>query len=221
MPTRFRGVASVIVLTLGGLLLATAPVITASAHEFPVSSTPPKNGVLTEIPATFDLTMNEDMLDLGGAGSGFALQIVGSDGLYYGDGCLSVAGATMSTPARLGAPGAYTMRWQIVSIDGHAVSDEYPFTWAPATLTTADTGSPTPPICGVTPTAPPTDAQKESSDPAPAAVAADPATSEAPATTASDASSTTPLWIGGGILAAVAIVTITLIVVERRRGPIV
>lgn len=206
---------------LAPLAVAVGAATSASAHDNATGSTPADGAVLTELPAQFDLTMNEDMLDLGGAGNGFALQIIGPDGLYYGDGCVTVAGPQMSTPAALGAPGAYRMVWQVVSADGHPVSDEYDFSWQPAAETEPSSGSAAAPVCGV----PAPDVTMgtgtgamPSASPAPEASAtADPAPSASPTSSTGSDSDPTPLLIGGGALALAAIAAVVLIVIERRR----
>ena len=107
----------------------------------------------------------------------------------------------MSTAARLGAAGAYTMLYQLVSADGHTVSGEIPFTWAPSGSVTASKGTTTPASC-------PGSTEK----------------AQAPSSgTGSDATrnSTVPLgdvlWIGGVLLAVALAVVVTLVVLTRRR----
>jgi methionine-rich copper-binding protein CopC len=133
-------------------LVAVAPALLlagpASAHNYLVSSTPEQGATLTELPDRFDITTNESLLDLGNSTGAFALQVTDADGLYYGDGCLDVTGPAMSTAAALGAPGTYTVQWQVVSADGHSVSDEFDFEWAPAGVAEESTGSAAPPVCG-------------------------------------------------------------------------
>jgi len=123
-----RRAATATGLAVLAVLLMTSP---ASAHNYLVSSTPAEGEVLTELPAEFSVTTNEALLDLGGSGSGFGLEIRDAAGLYYGDGCVSVEGATMSAAAKLGDPGEYTLVYQLVSADGHTVSDSFAFEWAP------------------------------------------------------------------------------------------
>ena len=103
----------------------------AAAHNGLVESTPTAGETLTALPEAFSVTMNEDLLDLEGEGSGFGLLVRNGDGLYYGDGCVTVDGPTMSAGAVIGEPGEYTVIWQVVSSDGHPASDEFTFTWAP------------------------------------------------------------------------------------------
>ncbi|WNY33876.1 DUF1775 domain-containing protein [Curtobacterium flaccumfaciens] len=129
------GTTAAVAITGGAVLGLAGP---ASAHNYLISSDPEVRGTLTELPEDFDITTNDKLLDIGGSGSGFAFRIVGPDGRYYEDGCVDVEGPSMTTAAALGDSGKYTVEWQIVSADGHTVSDEYPFTWkAPSGFTPA------------------------------------------------------------------------------------
>jgi methionine-rich copper-binding protein CopC len=121
-------------------LLVAAP---AFAHDELIDSTPAAGETLTALPDAFSITMNEDLLDLDNEGSGFGLLVQDSGGLYYGDGCVTVAGPTMSADAVLGEAGEYTLIWQVVSSDGHPTSDEFTFEWAPEGDFAAATGSAT------------------------------------------------------------------------------
>ena len=191
-----------VLLAVGIAVIATLAVAgPASAHNQVVSSTPSPGGTLTELPATFGLTTNLPLLDIGGQGRGFALEIRDGAGKFYENGCVSITDASMSTPARLGAAGAYTMIYQLVSADGHTVSGEIPFTWAPSESVTVSKGSAAPATCpGST-----VKAQAPSGG------------------TGSDAlrNSTIPLedvlWIGGVLLAVAVAVIVTLVIVTRRR----
>ena len=195
-----RAAAIAALVAAGSVLVLAAP---AQAHNYLVESTPASGQSLTELPANFEITTNEALLDLGGDGSGFALQVRDADGLYYGDGCISVTNATMSTTAAIGAAGKYTVLWQVVSADGHTVSDEFPFTWAPTGDVPASKGSATAPNCGGT-----------TGGSAPAAPAAS-GTEVKPTDTAnlSDV-----LTIGGAVVAVGLAIGITLFVLGRRRS---
>ena len=118
-----------VVVVAGATLLGAAP---AQAHNFLVSSTPAADEVVTALPETFSVTTNGPLLDLSGTGAGFAIQVTDATGAFYGDGCMTVSGSTLSTPAALGAAGTYRFVWQVISEDGHTVSDEFTFEWAPA-----------------------------------------------------------------------------------------
>lgn len=180
----------------------------AYAHNVLVASTPESGQTLTELPERFGITTNEALLALPGS-NGFALQIQDAAGAYYGDGCVEVVDATMSSASALGEPGDYTMLWQAVSADGHSVDGAIPFTWAPAGEVEASASSATPPVCGEAGT-PTTSATTEPS----------PATSEPVAApdTASGIDLATVLWIGGALLAAGIAVAIAIALASRRRA---
>lgn len=194
--------APALLLAIGLAVLATLTVAgPASAHNQVVSSTPSSGQTLTELPSEFRIVTNEALLDLGGQGRGFAFEIRDAAGRFYENGCVTIADATMTTPAALGAPGAYTVIYQLVSADGHTVSGEIPFTWAPSGAVTASKGAASPPSC-------PGSTEK----------------AQAPSSgTGSDGTrnSTVPLgdvlWIGGVLLAVALAVVITLVVTTRRR----
>jgi methionine-rich copper-binding protein CopC len=176
-----------------------------------VSSEPANGAVLTTLPDQFSVTANETLLDLGGESRGFAMLVIGPDGLYYGDGCVSIQGASMSTAAALGPAGAYTLDWQLVSTDGHSVSDKIGFTWQPASAAPASEGSANPPTCANASGGP--DEGTTQSAPAEAAPAepATPTPDRDAVMTASDA-----LWIGGGIGLAGIAALVTILVLTRR-----
>jgi len=188
---------------LGGIgvlafaLLSGWGVTPASAHNYLVSSSPEDGAVVTEQPGVFTITTNDAVLDIDGTGAGSAIQISGpSDApLYYGDGCLSIAGPTAETTAELGTAGVYTVTWQVVSTDGHPISDTLTFDWQPSAGQSLGEGSASAPTCGGTTNAVP----------------------DAPADTDG-----TGGWLGdvGWIVAALGavgiVVTVTLLVLRRR-----
>ena len=167
----------------------------ASAHDTLVSSTPTAGETLTALPDAFSVTMNEDLLDLDEKGSGFGIDIKDADGKYYGDGCVTVAGATMSADAVLGKPGEYTFIWQVVSSDGHATSDEFTFTWAPSGDYTAADGSANPGDCnGNYERMTPLDNGAETVD-----------------------NTVFFIWLGGGVFAVIVITAVVVFLVRRRK----
>lgn len=144
-------------LTLVGALavgFALAIATPAVAHNFIVSSTPAEGETLTELPAAWQITTNETLLDLGGQGAGFALLVSDEQGRFYGDGCVTIEGAGLSMPAALGADGAYTLTYQFVSADGHTLSGELPFAWQAPAAFEPHVGLAEPPVCGETASAP-------------------------------------------------------------------
>jgi hypothetical protein len=120
----------------------------AFAHNYLVSSTPAAGQTLTTLPSKFILTTNEGLLDLSGHGAGFAFDIEDAHHQFYGDGCVTVDGPSMSIAPEIGAAGKYRVVWQIVSADGHIVSNEYTFTWAPSGSFKPSAGSSHPQDCG-------------------------------------------------------------------------
>lgn len=189
-------------LRIAALLLASAALVAittapAEAHNYLVATNPAADSTITTLPAEFSVTTNEALLDIGGTGSGFAIQVVDANGLYYGDGCTTIVDATLSTAAALGEAGDYTLIWQLVSEDGHTVSGEFGFTWAPTDNAVASVGTPTPPNCG-----------------GPAQEATSPADA---APVRSDANLTDVLWAGGAIVAVLLAAAATFFVLTRKR----
>ena len=125
LQKRVRAVAIGAALVAASVLGLAGP---ASAHNFLVSSTPSAGKTLTALPDAFTITTNEGLLDLSGHGAGFAFDIEDSHGQFYGDGCVTVTGSSMSIDPTIGAAGKYRVLWQIVSADGHVVSNSYSFT---------------------------------------------------------------------------------------------
>lgn len=210
-------------LAVGAVIGVATP---AQAHNYLVSSTPPAGSTLTQLPDDFAITTNDALLDLGaGAGAGgFALQVVGADGLYYGDGCVAVADSTMTAIPALGPAGEYTLTWQVVSADGHPVSDQFTFAWAPTDGSEPSAGSESAPVCDESAEEPIADAETSPS-PAPSANDAaengqasgdnDARVGDNPGTSGDNLPGV--LWAGG--VAAVLAIGAVVAVVRRRRKP--
>jgi copper resistance protein C len=194
---RFSHSAVIVALLVGGSVLGfVAP---AQAHNYLVSSTPGDGATLTELPTHFSVTTNEALLDLKGDGTGSGIEIMDADGLYYGDGCVTVEGPSVfSTPA-IGKPGTYTMIWQVISADGHPVSDKLTFTWAPTGDYTETVGTKLPGDCN--------GLYLRNGDKAAAGTAT--ATTTVPL---SDV-----LWIGGALAAIVLAGIVTFLLVRPKR----
>jgi methionine-rich copper-binding protein CopC len=215
-------------LSLGGLagiaLAALVGVAPAQAHNSFVSSTPSAGSVMTEQPGTFVITTSDALLDSGPDSPTTFLQVSGPDGapLYYGDGCATVAGASITMPVQLGEAGEYRIAWGVVSADGHPITSadnggDIIFTWQPADGQEIGSGFSAPPTCGQAPAGSETPAPAET-DAAPVAPS-DTATS-APAAETDDASTaaSTILWIGIG-LGVLVVAAVVALVVLRRRAP--
>ena len=208
-PRHPRVSALLVVAAAGVLVLGTgAP---AQAHNFLVSSTPTAGEVVAALPATFSVTTNGPLLDLSGDGAGFAIQVTDAAGAFYGDGCLTVSASTLSTGASLGEAGPYRFVWQVVSEDGHTVSDEFTFEWSPGPAFEPASGQAAPPVCGAdSPDDLPTPTEHANTTP-PEATATPIAVPDH-----ENANLTDVLWIGGAILAVLAAAAVALVVVTRR-----
>lgn len=219
---------------LGALVLAgsvlglAAP---AQAHNYLVESTPVADSTLTELPESFEIVTNDNLLVVGDGAGGFALQVRDADGLYYGDGCVEVAGPAMSAVPALGTAGVYTVLWQVVSADGHTVSDEYTFTWAPtAPDAEVASGSAEPPVCGTESEAAGDGATGDeatgdgatggagaSEEPQPSQTDPGDTVDADASASGSDSEFTDVLWIGGAVIAIAVAVVVTLLVLGRRK----
>jgi methionine-rich copper-binding protein CopC len=204
-------------LTLVGALavgFALAIATPAVAHNFIVSSTPADGETLTELPEQWQITTNETLLDLGGQGAGFALLVSDEQGLFYGDGCVTIEGAGLSMPAALGTDGDYTLTYQFVSADGHTLSGELPFSWQAGPDFEPHVGLTEPPVCGESASAP-------APEP-PATAEPDPEVTDEPVVDAEPvepvADDATPLGIAVAIAVVVAIAGVVTAALLRARA---
>lgn len=120
---------------VAALVLFTAPAVAqpAMAHSVLVSSDPAKDSSIATAPAAVTLVFNEPL------DRGFTeLTVLGPDGSSHWEGGTPVVtGEKLSAPLRaLGAAGVYTVKYRVVSADGHPVSGSVPFT-----LTTVGQGA--------------------------------------------------------------------------------
>jgi methionine-rich copper-binding protein CopC len=216
----FGGIAGIALAALVGV----AP---AHAHNAFVSSTPAAGSVVTEQPGTFVITTSDALLDSGPDSPTTFLQVrgPGATQLYYGDGCATVDGASITMPVQLGEAGEYTVAWGVVSADGHPITSadnggDIVFTWQPAAGQELGGGFSAPPTCGQAPVATETPAPDETES---APVAPTDMTTSTPAE-ADDASNAAAdiLWIGIGLGVLVVAAVVVLIVVRwrtRSTGP--
>jgi methionine-rich copper-binding protein CopC len=183
-----------------GVAVVAVPVLgfatPAQAHNYVVSSTPAQGATLSELPEQFAVTTNGPLLSLEGSVAGFAIEVKDAQGLYYGDGCVSVLGSTLSEAAALGPAGDYTMLWQLISTDGHTVSGEIDFTWAPPDGFEPSEGTATAATCG-----------NEAAEPV----------ASAPPEKRGNADLSDVLWIGGAIGALLVAGLVTFLVVTRKK----
>ncbi|MET4098152.1 methionine-rich copper-binding protein CopC [Agrococcus sp. UYP10] len=161
---------------------AAAAVIMLPSHAAVIGSTPGSGDSIQQQPGTLSVVMNEEILAVEGAASANVMQLTDARGLFYGDGCTTVDGSTIALDAELGAAGAYTLAYQLVSADGHAVDGTVAFTFEPAPGAEGTAGRETAPVCGEAPVA---SASATTAEPAPAettegAVASAPETTTEP-----------------------------------------
>lgn len=109
---------------LSGLLLVVP--LGVAAHAFLVKSMPPRRAVLAQPPTRVDLWFNERL-----EGAYSRVSVLDAEGrrVDLGDGGVGRDDARLLTvslpPIR---PGAYTVRYRVLSVDGHVVDAAYSFT---------------------------------------------------------------------------------------------
>lgn len=146
-------VALAAAVAVGPLLVAPA-----NAHDYLVDSSPKAGSTQTTPIDKASLTFDDVVLDLSRSGPGGLLQVTGPDGAstHFETGCPTISDRNVSVPVALGGAGKYLVTWQIVSADGHVVSDSITFTYAPPAGTKAAAGSSASPCKGAGATAAPT-----------------------------------------------------------------
>lgn len=206
---RRRGLAAAGVLAAAGLL-ALGPAAGASAHDYLVSSTPKDGSTQTTALSDVVLTFNDRVLDLSGDGSSNVVEVT-SGGKHYEAGCPTIADTAVTTPVSLGESGEYTVTWQVVSADGHTVSDSVQFAYVKPAGATAAAGAASRPTCG---------------DQAPAndgsATISVSGTATPVAGQEGDTAGSSPLplalGVGGGVI-VVALIGVVVVLTRSRKGP--
>lgn len=193
--------ASVIVALVALLALPASP---AFAHDELVSTDPPADAVLDALPAQITFTYSADILTEQGTA---VVEVTDATGASLTEGTPVVSGADVTQTLAGSASGAVTVKWRVVSSDGHPIDGTFSFT--------VNAASPTPTATASTPPSTPTATPTESATTAPAT-----ATPDATATPSETVSSASPLpWI----LLVVALVIVAgaivwLFVARGRRG---
>ncbi|KQR53349.1 hypothetical protein ASF88_00125 [Leifsonia sp. Leaf336] len=212
--SRRRGVAAVGAMLVAAAL-ALAPAAAASAHDYLVETSPASGATQTEPLTQVSLTFNDRVLDLTGDGKSAILQ-VSSGGRYFETGCPTILDRGVSAPVTLGAAGAYTVNWQIVSADGHTVSGTYGFEYKPASGAAAASSGSATPTCG----APATPGDVVATPGAVAPTPGETVSTSAPATAPSSTDSGLPLVIGIGIgIVVLALIGVVIVILTARRKP--
>ncbi|QDZ15184.1 copper resistance protein CopC [Humibacter ginsenosidimutans] len=121
-------------------VLTAAP---ANAHDYLVDSSPKAGSVQTTPIHSVRLTFDDVVLSLSKTGPSALLQVTGPNGAstHFETGCPTVSDRNVTAPVDLGGPGTYRATWQIVSADGHVVSDSIEFTYKPPAGTKESAGS--------------------------------------------------------------------------------
>lgn len=130
------------------LLIAAAATIgyagPASAHAALSGSDPQDGATVTAPPPSVTLSFNEEIVDYAQS-----ISVTGPDTTSYQIGDPIIDGKNLtSRVAPLGTTGAYTLAFRVVSTDGHPITGQISFVYAPA-------APPTPPSSGAPPPTPP------------------------------------------------------------------
>lgn len=196
-PVVRRTVSALAALALGAasVLFVAAP---ASAHDELVSTDPAAETTVDALPPELTLTFSGGLLDEPGATQ---VEVTDAAGTVLSPDDPTVAQTVVTQPLEGEASGVVTVRWRVVSSDGHPISGEYAFTVAPPpTPTPTTTAQPAPTTPAPTPT--------ETTEPSPTA-------SPVPA---EEGSSAVPWIIGGVVVGAVVIAVAYLVISRKRRG---
>ena len=110
-----------------GLTLAVAT--PAQAHDELVSSYPQANSTITSSPAEITLSFSGELI----AGmQSAAVEVIAPDGQNIATDAPSEDGTSITQHLAPNPPaGLFTVRWKVVSSDGHPISGEYTYTVAP------------------------------------------------------------------------------------------
>ena len=196
--------ATAVGVVFAGGALALAPVTAAAAHDYLVDADPGAGSTVTTSVNKVTLTFSDVVLALGNDGSSSILQVTDADGRHYETACAVTQGRSVIAPVALGGAGTYTVTFQIVSSDGHTVSDDYAFDYRPPADAEPATGTERS-VCAA--------AQQQSSAPTAAAGEDDAAASRE----AGEAAIGTVLTVVGIIFALVVAGVIAALILARKK----
>lgn len=107
-------------------MLALFP-LSASGHDQLIEIDPPANAVIEETNFVVTLIFNNPLLVVEGeTNAELATKLVGSEA--WVDHVVSIEDRTLKSDVELFEAGDYTLRWKVVSSDGHPISGESTFT---------------------------------------------------------------------------------------------
>lgn len=188
---------------LAAVLLAAAaallPALPAAAHDELVSTDPAADAVLDALPPQITFSYSADVLPDAGA---TVVEVTDVSGASLTDGAPQVSGTDVTQALAGTASGVVSVKWRVVSSDGHPIDGEFAFTV---------------PAAAPTPTATPSATPTATATPTTTASAAPTASDQPTAAPAAEASAASPLpWI----LLAVALVIVAgvLVYVFASRG---
>jgi methionine-rich copper-binding protein CopC len=188
-------------------IAAAAVTLLLPAHAAVIGSTPQDGSTVTAQPGAFSVVLNEPMLSVPGAASSSAMRLTDAAGRFYGDGCTTVDGASISLDAQLGAAGDYTLTYQVVSADGHTVSGDIGFAFEPADGAAGAEGAVAAPVCGAA-------TESDASESTASANQGVPAETDEPAAEAGSQ----PPFLAIGVLAVLAVLAVIAYRTNRLRN---
>ncbi|MFS0714539.1 copper resistance CopC family protein [Microbacterium sp. 2P01SA-2] len=119
-------------------LAAASPAMPALAHDELLASDPAADSVVAELPAEVTLTFSGVLIDEDGVN---AISVTDAAGTELAEGTPVLDGTTATQTLTGDSQGTVTVRWRVVSSDGHPVSGEFTFTAGdPAAAPTAPAG---------------------------------------------------------------------------------
>ena len=106
-------------------LLLMASAFPVNAHSTLVSSNPSADSTVVDFPMEVVLNFNEDLMIVGDENPN-KVEVFDSQGVLV-SGATVVKGASIAAPVGINGNDAYTVKYRVVSKDGHVVEDEYQF----------------------------------------------------------------------------------------------
>lgn len=141
LTARVWALLTALLVALGVTLAAAAP---AQAHDELIGADPAPDSSVDTLPAQLTLTFSAEIADDEGAS---VVEVTDASGAALVAGAPTVSDNVLTQPLEGAASGAVTVRWKVVSSDGHPISGEFGFTVAGApspTPTATATSAPTP-----------------------------------------------------------------------------
>ena len=106
-------------------LLLMSSVFPVQAHSSLVSSNPIANSTIVDFPMDVTLNFNEELLKVGQENPN-KVEVFDESGALL-SGASEVSGASITAPVGINGNGTYTVKYRVVSKDGHVVEDQYQF----------------------------------------------------------------------------------------------